>query len=129
MRCRYCNIVLAPSRSIIHGDFCCDDHRQIYEAEGASATPVREPVYEAIEKLRRKFAPQPAPAPEPEAAESVPDLPVDETSDIEPETEPEPEPAAAFESLETEAEPQHIVEAFSGEGAAEGEMVGPEREH
>ncbi len=134
MRCRYCNIALAPSRSIIHGDFCCDDHRTAYEAEGASstpvATPVRQPVYEAIEKLRRKFASQPVSEPEPERVEIVHDLGVDEASEIAPEPEPEPEiePVAAFESLETEAEPQQIAEAFPEEDASEREAVEPERE-
>ena len=131
MRCRYCNIGLAPSRSIIHGEFCCDDHRQAYEAEGASATPVREPVYEAIEKLRRKFS-HPAPVPQPEAAESVQDLGVEEASEIapeaEPEREPEPEPVAAFESIETEGEPQQTAEAFSQEESPEREVFEPEPE-
>ena len=33
MRCRYCNIALAPSRSFVDGEFCCDDHRQVFESE------------------------------------------------------------------------------------------------
>jgi hypothetical protein len=31
MRCRYCNNALAPSRSFVDGEFCCDDHRQMFE--------------------------------------------------------------------------------------------------
>jgi hypothetical protein len=31
MRCRYCNIALAPSRSLVDGEFCCEDHRQRFE--------------------------------------------------------------------------------------------------
>ncbi len=36
MRCRYCNIALAPSRSLVDGEFCCEDHRQRFDSE---ATP------------------------------------------------------------------------------------------
>ena len=36
MRCRYCNIALATSRSFVDGEFCCDDHRQRFELEEAS---------------------------------------------------------------------------------------------
>jgi hypothetical protein len=32
MRCRYCNNALAPSRSFLDGEFCCDDHRQMFES-------------------------------------------------------------------------------------------------
>ncbi len=69
MRCRYCNTALAPSRSFVDGEFCCDDHRQAFEAESLSATPVakqtdRQPVTQtvsaALQMLRRKFAPEPA---------------------------------------------------------------------
>jgi hypothetical protein len=142
MRCRYCNIGLAPSRSIIHGEFCCDDHRQAYEAEGASskpvakpvatpvATAVREPVYDAIEKLRRRFS-RPAPAAEPEVP--VQYLEAEKASEMTREPEPEPEPVAAFEGLETEPlemepEPQQVVEAFSEEDASEQQVFEPEPE-
>jgi hypothetical protein len=33
MRCRYCNIALATSRSFVDGEFCCDDHRQRFELD------------------------------------------------------------------------------------------------
>jgi hypothetical protein len=36
MRCRYCRIPLAPLRSLTYGEFCCDDHRHIFEAERAA---------------------------------------------------------------------------------------------
>jgi hypothetical protein len=32
MRCRYCNVEIVPSRSFVDGEFCCDDHRQSFEA-------------------------------------------------------------------------------------------------
>jgi hypothetical protein len=33
MRCRYCNIALATSRSFVDGEFCCDDHRQRFDLD------------------------------------------------------------------------------------------------
>src|SRR5258708_17835594 len=30
MKCRYCNVVLAPLRSLTDGEFCCDDHREAF---------------------------------------------------------------------------------------------------
>jgi hypothetical protein len=68
MRCRYCNTALAPSRSLVDGEFCCDDHRQAFETEGDSAAhPVRQPLTQrasaALAMLRRRFTPAP-PSPE-----------------------------------------------------------------
>jgi len=75
MRCRYCNTVLAPSRTFVDGEFCCDDHRQTFEAESLSATPagqqltrpVTQAVSAAMQMLRRRFAPRPPLANEPES--------------------------------------------------------------
>src|SRR5579864_2218052 len=36
MKCRYCNIALAPLRSLTDGEFCCDDHRQAFSEEQAT---------------------------------------------------------------------------------------------
>lgn len=33
MRCRYCQVPLAPLRRLTDGDFCCDDHRTAYQRE------------------------------------------------------------------------------------------------
>jgi hypothetical protein len=112
MTCRYCNIALAPSRSFVDGEFCCDDHRQRFEleepfeSEGPSAKPVGEPVSAALAMLRRRFAPRPPVAPdlvdnEPESLH--PELELAQTPEIpegawelsssmpaEPELEPEP---------------------------------------
>jgi hypothetical protein len=63
MRCRYCNIALAPSRSFVDGEFCCEDHRQSFEAEGPYATPVTDRVTAALHMLRQKFAPRPSRVP------------------------------------------------------------------
>jgi hypothetical protein len=30
MKCRFCNVVLAPLRSLTDGEFCCDDHRAAF---------------------------------------------------------------------------------------------------
>jgi hypothetical protein len=65
---------------LVDGEFCCDDHRQAFEAESLPATvrqPATQTVSAALQMLRRRFAPKPSspevePAPELEA-ESVPD--------------------------------------------------------
>ena len=33
MKCRYCNIALAPLRSLTDGEFCCDEHRRTFFQE------------------------------------------------------------------------------------------------
>ena len=43
MKCRYCNIALAPLRSLTDGEFCCDDHRHAFHEEqhaGSEVAPV-----------------------------------------------------------------------------------------
>src|ERR1700687_5808736 len=35
MKCRYCDVVLAPLRSLTDGEFCCDDHREAFHDLGA----------------------------------------------------------------------------------------------
>ena len=38
MKCRHCNVVLAPLRSLTDGEFCSDEHRQtFYERQDANA--------------------------------------------------------------------------------------------
>ena len=78
MRCRYCNIALATSRSFVDGEFCCDDHRQRFELEEASepeaiaGTSVTSNFTHAIsaglQMLRRRFERRPAAADEIEFA-------------------------------------------------------------
>ena len=36
MKCRYCNIALAPLRSLADGEFCCDEHRLAYTEQGGA---------------------------------------------------------------------------------------------
>ena len=40
MKCRYCNIALAPLRSLTDGEFCCDDHRYAFSEVQAARTEV-----------------------------------------------------------------------------------------
>jgi hypothetical protein len=44
MKCRYCNIALAPLRTLTDGEFCSDEHRMAYSEEGGEETlsPPRE---------------------------------------------------------------------------------------
>jgi hypothetical protein len=58
MRCRYCNLALAPSRSFVDGEFCCDDHRQRFELD-PTAQFTTTPLSAALQMLRRRFAPRP----------------------------------------------------------------------
>jgi hypothetical protein len=37
MKCRYCNVVLAPLRSLTDGEFCCDSHREMFRQQGETA--------------------------------------------------------------------------------------------
>lgn len=40
MKCRYCNIALAPLRSLTDGEFCCDDHRHAFHEDQSARTEV-----------------------------------------------------------------------------------------
>ncbi len=108
MRCRYCNISLAPSRSFVDGEFCCDDHRQRVELEtpfepaGSSSVPARQPVSAALRMLRRKFPPL---APRPEVI-----LPEHDSTPIEPGLETE---------ATTEAE-SYSADPYAAEALSEG---------
>src|SRR5271169_1551105 len=73
MRCRYCNIALAPSRSFVDGEFCCDAHRQAFESQEPIQAEHAEPeAPTALQRLRLRFAPRPLERPseiaEPETA-------------------------------------------------------------
>jgi hypothetical protein len=101
MRCRYCNIALAPLRSLANDEFCCDEHRVAFHDEhaqqGALPEEIPEPpvsvapvaqaepkVSAALRMLRLRFAPPPPPPPtappialeaEPVSLKSEPELP------------------------------------------------------
>ena len=39
MTCRYCNNTLSPLRSLTDGEFCCDDHRRVFQEQATSVEP------------------------------------------------------------------------------------------
>jgi hypothetical protein len=55
MRCRYCNNALAPSRSFLDGEFCCDDHRQMFESHAPEANTAE--MYAAEEVIEPEALP------------------------------------------------------------------------
>jgi hypothetical protein len=55
MRCRYCNNALAPSRSFLDGEFCCDDHRQMFESQAPEASTAE--LYAAEEVIEPEALP------------------------------------------------------------------------
>lgn len=40
MKCQYCNIALAPLRSLVDGEFCCDEHRVAFAERGPAPLPM-----------------------------------------------------------------------------------------
>ncbi len=47
MKCKYCNSTLAPLRSLIDGEFCCDEHRSAFGGQSAprkAPAPPPEPI-------------------------------------------------------------------------------------
>jgi hypothetical protein len=136
MRCRYCNIVLAPSRSFIDGEFCCDGHREAFDqalaSPGASGVPVKPQVQErlwaALEMLARKFGRRPAVADKPEAGSGdlefapTPEIPgaVSELSSMREEPELETEAVVEAEAY-VESEPYVESEAHETEAYVQSE--------
>ena len=92
MRCLYCNIALTSSS--LDDEFCCDDHRQAFEAESASAIQHAEhetqPVPGVLERLRLRFAKR---APELSAETSVAELGTNTITDDEQASEAPAHPA------------------------------------
>ncbi len=100
MRCRYCNIALAPLRSLADGEFCCDDHREAFH-QGRSTT-LPEP----------SEIPPEAPHEAESIAEPVPHaVPVRLIAQLVPKPAPEPEPPAAVQMLRLRFAPPHPVAA------------------
>jgi hypothetical protein len=58
MKCRYCNIALAPLRSLTDGEFCCDDHRQAFSEDqsGHLEVSLEPPLREALFPLAVIFS-------------------------------------------------------------------------
>jgi len=139
MTCRYCNIALAPSRSFVDGEFCCEDHRQSFdseepcEAEALSATPVTQEATQeatqhppqqgsdrasaALEFLRRRFAPRPSLANDLVPDDSVNDDPESLAAEVEFAPTPEAsegawEPESIPAEPELDAEPVLAAESY-----------------
>jgi hypothetical protein len=133
MRCRYCDIALAPSHSFVDGEFCCEDHRQRFEldqglelegadeSEGAYASRVSKPISAVLEMLRRRFAPKSSVAREAVAAD--PESPA---------AVPSPElPGGVYEPPGPDGETEAVVQAESyAEGIEEDTAeAGEDRQH
>jgi hypothetical protein len=111
MRCRYCHTALAPSRTFVDGEFCCDDHRQTFETEHLSATPqpVTQTLSAALQMLRRRFTPRPRMANEPEL--SSPELefaPEEETESV---LDAESYTTEAYADVDEESAPESAQDA------------------
>jgi hypothetical protein len=157
MRCRYCNIALAPLRSLADGEFCCDEHRHAYQQLPAAAPeviPTPEPpvappepeISPALRMLRLKFplrapadpvtviapAEVAAKAPQLPALEEALQLPVEELQTV---AEPYPsesneDPAAdrAEEFFESTEEPSQSDESSENDDLSEHALPHPPRE-
>ncbi len=121
MRCRYCNTALAPSRSFVDGEFCCDDHRQEFETEGLATTSLTQQVSHpitqsvttrftnALAMLRRKFGSR-STATQVEPMEMEPEAPaaleaVSDAAESYPESYPEVEEEFGEEAASTVPHP------------------------
>jgi hypothetical protein len=71
MKCRYCNIALAPLRTLTDGEFCCDEHRQAYLEHGG---PLRMPSLQeaGLVPLSEAIGRAASPALEPNTSSSFP---------------------------------------------------------
>jgi hypothetical protein len=151
MKCRYCNIALAPLRSIADGEFCCDYHRDAFSEQQASAhpaipepvapaTPAEPEISPALRMLRLKFplrprSPQqtepvipPVIAPAEVAFTKAPELPALAARATEQRLEPPAEELElASESYEASAEPdQHVDPSDDTYPHSSGETAAPE---
>jgi hypothetical protein len=71
MKCRYCNIALAPLRSLTDGEFCCDEHRVAFTALGGdqAASP---PPESGLVPLGARFKSSAGETPAPHLKQPVP---------------------------------------------------------
>lgn len=104
MRCRYCNIALAPLRSLADGEFCCDDHRVAFHQPSGTAEPGEAP----------PEAPQEAESIAEPVANAVPVTPLGLLiPEPAPEHIPEPEVSAAIQMLRLRFAPPPPITAPS----------------
>ncbi len=99
MKCRYCNIALAPLRSLTDGEFCCDDHRHAFHEELAACTevslepPAQGALFPLSISLSEASGSPPAPICKEEPREFKPVVAKPQSSGLEPWTVPfEPDP-------------------------------------
>jgi hypothetical protein len=109
MRCRYCNIELAPLRSLANDEFCCDYHRDAFHEQQTSVPEALEPVAPAdpeispaLQMLRLKFPLQPPAAHEAAPIIAAPEAPAELAFSSNPEL---PSLEEALENPEGDAEP------------------------
>jgi hypothetical protein len=55
MKCRYCNIALAPLRTLTDGEFCCDEHRVAYSELGGGQAVSNPPPEGGLVPLDARF--------------------------------------------------------------------------
>ena len=66
MKCRYCNIALAPLRSLADGEYCCDDHRTAHLNQPAAVPEASQAPESAATTQTPEDKVEPVPAVEPE---------------------------------------------------------------
>jgi hypothetical protein len=72
MKCRYCNIALAPLRSLTDGEFCCDEHRVAFAERGEAEAIAPLPLESSLIPLQAKFESVSAAIPEAHPSQSAP---------------------------------------------------------
>jgi hypothetical protein len=109
MRCRYCNIALAPLRSLADDEFCCDDHRDAFYQQQAAPLPAPSETVDSDPPVVPELPAfpillPPSPAPEEPALEQMAQ-PVEEfesLADSSPDVEPS-EPTSSHPGLDISA--------------------------
>ena len=72
MKCRYCNIALAPLRSLTDGEFCCDEHRVAFAERGEAEAVAPLPLESSLIPLKAKLESVSAEIPEAQPSPSAP---------------------------------------------------------
>jgi hypothetical protein len=72
MKCQYCNIALAPLRSLTDGEFCCDEHRVAFAERREEEAIAPLPLESSLIPLHAKLESVSAAIPEAHPSQSVP---------------------------------------------------------
>ena len=72
MKCRYCNIALAPLRSLTDGEFCCDEHRVAFAERGEEEAIAPLPLESSLIPLQARLEGVSAEIPEAHPSQSAP---------------------------------------------------------